>query len=89
MKNNKYFNIEEEATCDLAKPSKEEYEKSLKEREYFAGCLRLSRARQGELLDALCEERSHEKLYLEAYEKHREVIRRYEIYEEIETASKC
>lgn len=88
MKNSKYFNIEEEAACDSTKPSKDEYEKSLKEREYFASCLRLSRARQSELLDALCEERSHEKLYLESYEKHREITRRYELYEEIEANNK-
>lgn len=82
MKKPKFFDTEEE-TCDLSKPSKEEYEKSLKECEYFTSCLRLSRARRDELLDALCEERAHEKLYLESYEKHREIVRRYEIYEEL------
>jgi hypothetical protein len=83
MKKFKFFDTEEE-TCDLSKPSKEEYEKSLKECEYFAGCLKLSRARRDELLDALCEERSAEKTYLEMYEKHRDIIRKYEIYEELE-----
>ena len=83
MKKFKFFDTEEES-CDLSKPSKEDYEKSLKELEYLAGCLRLSRARRDELLDALCEEREHEKLYLESYEKHREIKRIYEIYEELE-----
>lgn len=79
----KFFDAEEE-TYDLSKPTKEEYEKSLKERDYFGNWIHMSRKRQNELLDELCEERSTEKLYLEMYEKHKDIIRRYEIYTELE-----
>ena len=37
-----------------------------------------------ELIDALAKERESEKLYMELYEKHRDIIRKYEIYEELD-----
>lgn len=83
MKNNTNINTED-GEVNLTKPSKEEYEASKKEQVYFSDCIRLSRQRQNELLDTLCEERSAEKMYMEIYEKHREIVRRYEIFEEIQ-----
>lgn len=74
----------EEAEDLLGKPSKEEYEKAKKDKEYAANCLFLSRKRRDDLIDELAREREHEKLYKELYEKHLDIIRRYEIYEEIE-----
>lgn len=84
------FNTEElEDTVELDKPSKEAYEKAKKDREYTANALFLCRKRRDDLIDELSREREHEKLYMEMYEKHREIIRRYEIYEELESGSKC
>ena len=74
----------EDEITDLRKPSKEEYEKAKKDKEYAANCLFLSRKRRDDLIDELVREREHEKLYKELYEKHLDIIRRYEIYEEIE-----
>ena len=68
----------------LTKPTKEEYEKAKAEKEYFGGCLHLSRKRRDELIDELCKEREAEKHYREMYEQYKDIVRRYEIYEEIE-----
>jgi vacuolar-type H+-ATPase subunit D/Vma8 len=78
--NDAYENLEQ---VDTGKPTKEEYEKAKKDKEYFGTCLNLSRKRRNELIDELCKEREAEKLYMEMYEKHRDIIRRYELYEEI------
>lgn len=76
-----------EYDCDaFGKPSKEAYEKAKADKEYTANALFLCRKRRDELIDELCREREHEKLYLELYEKHRDIIRRYEIYEELESS---
>jgi hypothetical protein len=74
----------DEEDDSLGKPSKEEYEKAKRDKEYAANCLFLSRKRRDDLIDELSRERAHEKLYMEMYEKHRDIIRRYEIYQEIE-----
>lgn len=74
--------VEDEDT--LGKPTKEEYEKAKQDREFDAISLRSCRKHRDELIDALVRERESEKLYMELYEKHRDIIRRYEIYEEIE-----
>ena len=84
MKNLNFENEELEETIDVGKPSKEEYEKAKKDKEYAANALFLCRKRRDDLIDELSREREHEKLYIELYEKHRDIIRRYEIYEEIE-----
>ena len=87
MKSINFASLDNEVTAcaDLSKPSKEDYEASKEALRYFRDCLRLSRNRQNELLDQLCEERSSEKMYLEMYQKHNEITRRYEIYEELES----
>ena len=84
MKNIKFNDEELEESVDFGKPSKEEYEKAKKDKEYAANALFLCRKRRDDLIDELSREREHEKLYLELYEKHRDTIRRYEIYEELE-----
>lgn len=68
----------------FGKPSKEAYEKAKKDKEYAANALFLCRKRRDDLIDELSREREHEKLYMGLYEKHRDIIRRYEIYEELE-----
>ena len=71
--------------CDaFGKPSKEVYEKAKKDKEYAANALWLCRNRRDALIDELSREREHEKMYMEMYEKHRDIIRKYEIYEEME-----
>lgn len=84
MKNIKFNDEELEESVDLGKPSKEEYEKAKKDKEYAANALFLCRKRRDDLIDELSREREHEKFYMEQYEKHRDVIRKYEIYEELE-----
>ena len=69
---------------DLGKPSKEEYEQAKEGKKYASEALWLSRKRRDELIDALAQERESEKFYMELYEKHRDIIRKYEIYEELE-----
>ncbi len=74
-------------SCDadaFGKPSKEAYEKAKQDKEYTANALFLCRKRRDDLIDELSREREHEKLYMEMYEKHRDIIRKYEIYEELE-----
>ena len=71
--------------CDaFGKPSKEVYEKAKKDKEFAATSLHMCRKRRDELIDALAKERDSEKFYMELYEKYREIIRKYEIYEELE-----
>ena len=84
MKNLNFCNEELEESADLGKPTKEDYEKAKKDKEYAANALFLCRKRRDDLIDELSRERDHEKFYMEMYEKHRDIIRRYEFYEEIE-----
>jgi hypothetical protein len=75
------------ADCDVdafGKPSKEAYEKAKKDREFASTGLHMCRKRRDELIDALAKERENEKLYMELCEKHYDIIRKYEIYEELE-----
>ena len=73
-----------EEHADLGKPTKEEYEKAKEDKKFASDALWMCRKRKDELIDALAKERDSEKLYMELYEKHRDIIRRYEIYDEIE-----
>lgn len=68
----------------LGKPTEEEYAKSNESMSYLSRCIRLSRERQDSLLDDLCSEREREKNYVALYEQHREVVRKYQIYVDIE-----
>lgn len=81
----KNFNFDDdtEDTVEFGKPTEEEYEKAKKDKEYAANALFLCRKRRDDLIDELSREREHEKLYLALYEKQRDIIRKYEIYEEI------
>ncbi len=68
----------------ISKPTKERYDESKKRCSEYSDWIRRSRKRQDELLDALFEERQSEKDYRGMYEAHRELVRRYELYEDIE-----
>jgi hypothetical protein len=69
----------------FGKPSKEVYDKAKKDKDYAANALFLCRKRRDNLIDELVREREHEKLYMDMYEKQKDIIRKYEIYEEIES----
>lgn len=71
----------------ISKPTKEQYEKSIEAKKNLSEWIRLSRKRQGQLIDDLCKERSLEKDYQGMYEAHKDIIRKYEIYEEIEASN--
>lgn len=86
MKNLNFNNETIDDNIELGKPTKEEYEKAKKDKEYAANALFLCRKRRDDLIDELAKERDHEKFFLELYEKHRDIIRRYEIYEELEAS---
>ena len=51
----------------------------------FCSWLKMCKDKKNELIDALAVERQNELLYQKLAEKHRDTIRRYEIYEELET----
>ena len=67
-----------------SKPTKEEYEQAKKDYQMFCSWLCRCRDKRNELIDALAIERQNELMYEKLAEKHRNTIRRYEIYEEIE-----
>lgn len=66
------------------KPSKAQYEQSLRTKSLLSDWMRTCRKQQDELIDELCKARETEKFYLASYEQHRNIVRRYEIYEDIE-----
>ena len=78
------YNTEAPETDAFGKPTKEEYDKAKAGMQDMSRFIRMSRDRQDDLLDELCSERNTEKMYLEIYERHKDIVRRYEIYEELE-----
>ena len=78
------YNMEVPETDAFGKPTKDEYEKAKEGMQDMARFVRLCRNRQTQLIDELCSERESEKLYSEIYERHKDIVRRYEIYEELE-----
>ena len=84
MKNLSNFNNEElEGAVDLGKPSKEAYERAKENKSFASNALWACRKRKDELIDALARERESEMHYMELYELNRDIIRKYEIYEEL------
>lgn len=71
----------------ISKPSREQYEKSKELKRDLSSWIQRSRKRQQALLDDLIKERSVEKGYVGLYEAHRDLVRRYELYEEIESTN--
>ena len=68
----------------FGKPSKEAYERAKENKAFASNALWACRKRKDELIDALAKERENEKHYVELYELNRDIIRKYEIYEEME-----
>ena len=78
---NSFENDEEMIT---KKPTLEEYEKAKQEYKTYCSWLRMAREKKNELIDALAVERENELLYLKQAEKQHDIIRCYEIYEQLE-----
>ena len=76
--------IATKATADsLEKPTRAQYDESKQAMNDLSRWIRLSQERQRALMDDLLQERTNEKTYVASYEMHRDIVRRYEIYEEI------
>lgn len=76
--------IATKATADsLEKPTRVQYDESKQAMNDLSRWIRLSQERQRALMDDLLQERTNEKTYVASYEMHRDIVRRYEIYEEI------
>lgn len=69
----------------MGKPTVEEYEKALQERNNLRSWLSMECKRRDEFLDELLNSRENIKMYEESLEKANDVIRKYEIYQEIES----
>ena len=72
-----------DSSCTIGQPTKESYEFSKSCMKDLSSWMHASRKRQDELLDELCKERENEKSWKELYDGHAEVIRKYEIYEQL------
>lgn len=84
MKNFKFDEEEFDDSCDIGKPSKDAYDRAKQNLMFASDSLRLCRKRRDELIDELAQERENEKNYIALYEMNRDIVRRYEIYEELE-----
>lgn len=76
--------FEDGETMITKKPTLEEYEKAKQEYKTYCSWLRMAREKKNEIIDALAVERQNELLYLKQAEKQHDIIRCYEIYEQIE-----
>lgn len=65
------------------KPTYEEYEKAKQAYKTYCNWVKTARDKQDELTDLLAKERNNVLFYTEQAEKQREIIRTYEICEEI------
>ena len=71
----------------MSKPTEAQYKESKDARNNLSKWIAMSRKRQSDLLDDLFRERCLEKDYQAMYDAHKDLIRRYEIYEELESHS--
>lgn len=69
----------------MGKPTVEEYEKALQERNNLRSWLSMECKRRDEFLDNLLNSRENIKMYQESLDKVNGVIQKYEIYQEIES----
>lgn len=79
--------FEKEEELITKKPTLEEYEKAKQDYKTYCSWLRMAREKKNELIDALAVERQNELIYLKQSEKQHDVIRCYEIYEQLEKGS--
>ena len=78
----------ENDSFDLSKPTENEYKEAQASYKQLCEYLRLCRQRRDNLLDELVAERENEKFCLSLAEKQKDIIRRYEIYTQIEESKK-
>jgi hypothetical protein len=64
-------------------PTLEEYKAAKESYKSYCSWIRMARERKNELIDELAKERENELCYLEQAEKQHDIIRSYEIYEQI------
>lgn len=76
--------FEDDESLVTKKPTIEEYEKAKEDYKTYCSWLRIAREKKNELIDALAIERQSELFYLKQAEKQHEIIRCYEIYQQIE-----
>jgi hypothetical protein len=76
------------STDSLGKPTDKEYADSKESMSQLSNYIRMSRKRQESLIDDLCKEREMQKNYESLYEQHKNIVRKYEIYVDIENNSK-
>ena len=91
--NNTYATNSTEAASMYAKPSEAGdvlYQPSIEDYTFSRKCMKdlsswinLSKNRQNSLLDDLCKEREMEKGWKELYDGHKEIVRKYEILQEL------
>ena len=72
------------STDILRKPTDKEYADSKDTMFSLGEYIRLSKNRQNSLIDDLCKEREIQKNYEALYAQHKDIVRRYEIYRDIE-----
>lgn len=71
----------------MSKPTREEYDKAVQDVGNLASWIGMERDRQNKLLDEICNCRNNIKLYEEAYLNAKNVILKYNMYEELEAES--
>ncbi len=87
MKN--LFNVEEHnEPISIEKPSIEDYNKAKHDYNLYCSWAQMARNKKNELIDALMIERQNELNYIKLAAEQREIIRRYEVYSEIERKEK-
>ena len=78
----------ENDSLDIGKPTEKEYKEAQASYKQLCEDLRFCRDRRDALLDELVAEREQEKLCIYLAEKEKDIIRRYEIYTQIEESKK-
>ena len=68
----------------MEKPTIEQYKQARENNATLSEWICKSRAKQTNLIDALLEERDREKCYMSAFESNKEIISKYDFYEQVE-----
>lgn len=80
---------EQDNVADTGKPSKEEYEAAKLSMKTFSDCIVYVSKRREQLIDELAQTQEDLKMYRKAHQDNRDIVRRYEIYEELEKEKEC
>lgn len=66
-------------------PTKEEYEKALEDKKFLVNAFSMEHKRRDKLIDELCKSQDTLKTYEQAIEYQKNIIQKYEIYQEIQS----